>query len=66
MSRSVSTSFNPKKNKHETKEFAHNRMSDTTKEIAHWGQPEWSRIESVQSLELRSTMISLQFSPLAR
>ena len=54
-----------KKNKHETKEFAPNRMSDTTEEIAHWGQPEWSRIESIQSLESLSTMISLQFSPLA-
>ena len=51
-----------KKNKHETKEFAPNRMSDTTEEIAHWGQPEWSRIESIQSLESLSTMISLQFS----
>ena len=40
-------------------------MLDTTEEIAHWGQPKWSRIESIQSLESLSTMISLQFSPLA-
>ena len=41
-------------------------MSDTREEIAHWGQPMWSRIELIQIFASLSTMIILQFSPLAR
>lgn len=41
-------------------------MSGTREEIAHWGQLVWSRIESILIFESLSTMIILQFSPLAR